>query len=274
MIGRAGRQQTGVSMKRRPPPPVDPRLLAERRAGRMARLRRGSRVSGALLMVAVVVGGTGYGVHILTQPETFPLQAVRFDSELERVREQDLRTALDPHLHGGFWKLDVERIRQAVQELAWVDTASVRREWPGLLRVNIEEQQAVASWNDTSLLNARGDGFTPPRDTWPRGLPALSGPERKSASVTRRLQELKPAFADLGLEVQGLRMDARESWTVTLEDGTSINLGREDVDDRIARFTETYRKLDADKQRRLASVDLRYPNGFAIRWADAPGDKQ
>lgn len=248
---------------------VDPAARAKRRA----RLRRIGCTGGVLALLATVVGGAGYGLYYLTSPQTYPLQAVRFESELHRLREQDLRSALDRHLDTGFWGLDVERIRLVLEDLAWVDTAAVRRVWPGVLQITIHEQQAVAVWNDASLLNERGELFSPPRVTWPEGLPQLSGPaDRRSNTVSRRLRELRPAFAELGYEVEALAVDARESWTVTLEGGGTITLGREEVDARIRRFTEAYGELSRQEGEMLASADLRYPNGFAIRWAAASGD--
>ncbi|MEX0872818.1 MAG: cell division protein FtsQ/DivIB [Aquisalimonadaceae bacterium] len=266
---RAVRKRNGaITPRQRRPVPVAPTVRAARREG----LQRIVRTSGVVLLLVAAVGGAGYGVYHLTSPQTFPLQAVRFDSELTRVREQDLRGALDSHLHGGFWRLDVDRIRQVLEDLAWVDTATVRRVWPGVLRITIREQEAVAVWNDESLLNARGDLFTPPRVTWPQGLPMLSGQPRRSGTVSRRLRELRPAFAELGYEVEALALDARESWTVTLEGGATIALGREGVDARIRRFTSAYESLPRQAGGVLASADLRYPNGFAIRWTSASGD--
>lgn len=268
----ADKRQSAVTTrrKRKLPPQVDLAARAERRA----RFRRAGRTCGVLALAVTAVGGVGYGIHTLTSPETFPLQAVRFDSELDRLRETDLRAALNPHLDGGFLGLDVARIRMALQELAWIEVASVRRVWPGMLRVTIREQEAVAVWNDEALLSARGEIFSPPRATWPQGLMELAGPDNRAESVALRLQQLKPVFSDVGHEISALAVDERESWTVTLEGGATIALGREDVDDRIERFSEMYRGLVTQRDEMLASADLRYPNGFAILWADAPEKKK
>ncbi len=246
----------------------------ELRAARAERLRRAGRGGGVVLLLAALVGAGGYGIHYLTSPEVFPLQAVRFDSELRHVRERDLRQALDPHLDGGFWSLDVERIRRALESLEWVEFASVRRVWPGLLRVTIGEQEAVASWNDAALLNARGQIFSPPRETWPGGLPQLDGPANRAEAVARRMEDLNRALDNVDGGIKALSMDARESWSVTLDSGATINLGREDVSARLRRFIVAYPHLQRSEGDRLASADLRYPNGFAVRWKNDSGDMQ
>lgn len=245
----------------------DPALRARRRAA----FARTGRLAGISLLVVAALGGAGYGFHYLSAPETFPLQSVHFDTRLERVREGDLREALDPHLNTGFWGLDVERIRGAIEALPWVDAASVRRVWPGMLRISIHEQEAVATWNGDALMNPKGELFAPESDTWPSGLPQLAGPEGREREVSDRYRELDRAFGGMGKAVVSVAMDARESWKVTLDGGARVQLGRHEVDNRVRRFVRAWPALAREQETQLAAADLRYPNGFAVRWGEQPG---
>ncbi len=261
---RQARTRRGAQPQRQPVDPVQ-------RARRRAALARTGRLAGISLIVVAVIGGTGYGIRFLSAPETFPLQAVHFDTRLEWVRESDLRDALDPHLRTGFWGLDVARIRGAIEALPWVDRASVRRVWPGTLRISIQEQEAVATWNDEALMNPRGELFAPEADSWPTGLPELAGPDGREIEVSDRYRELDRAFGGMGKAVVAVAMDARESWKVTLDGGARVQLGRQEVDDRVRRFVRAWPALTREQERQLATADLRYPNGFAVRWGDQPG---
>ncbi|SEO74620.1 cell division protein FtsQ/DivIB [Aquisalimonas asiatica] len=260
------RQRATASARRRGPVrrPVDPAVRAERRARVLLWLRR----SGLAGVAAAGVGGAVWGTAWLLAPETFPLESVHFDSRLEHVREGDLRDALDGRLNDGFWALDVDGIRRALEALPWVDRAAVRRVWPGQLRVEIREQEAVAVWNDEALLGASGDVFAAPEDTWPEGLPALSGPDGRESDVAERYRELQRAVAGIGFGVERLGMDDRESWTAELDSGARIRLGREDVADRLERFVAAYPGLVREREEEMARADLRYPNGFSVRWRD------
>jgi cell division protein FtsQ len=61
------------------------------------------------------------------------------------------------------------------------------------------------------------------------------------------------------------------AWQLKLERGMLVDLGREQpkspVGVRLQRFVEVYPELVAKRAQRPAVVDLRYPNGFAIRVA-------
>lgn len=256
-----------VSRRPRQPSPASQRH-------RRVQLRRLGRRGGVLVLVLVLAAGGAYGVQQLTAPEQFPLQAVQFDSELQRVREQDLRAALDPLLEGGFLALDVSAIRRALEDIAWVDSASVRRQWPGTLRVTIVEQEAVAVWNEEALLSGTGQVFAPDPATWPSGLPRMAGPDQRPEKVSVRFASLQRLLDGAGLELQGIAVDARASWSATVNDGAELLLGREEVESRAARFADVYPELAAGQEGTLERADLRYPNGFAIRWTQASGAEQ
>ncbi len=248
----------------RQPHRVDPAVRAARWAAAGRWLRHG-----AVASVGVgVVAGTVWGVAWLMAPDNFPLEAVHFDSRLEHVRESDLREALDDHLDDGFWGLDIGAIRGALEELPWVETAAVRRVWPGQLRVQIREHEAVAVWNGEALLSTAGDVFAADPDTWPSDLPDLAGPDEHAADVAERFVELGHAMDRIGFQVAGLAVDARESWTAELDTGARIRLGREDIQMRLQRFVTAYPGLVREQERELARADLRYPNGFSVRWRD------
>lgn len=244
-----------------------------------ARFRRFAAGFAKLGLVVVVVAGIGgigaggvYGYRYLSAPDTFPLQSVRFDSRLEHVRQADLRVALDPLLGQGFWGLDIAAIRQSLETLPWVSTAKVRRIWPATLQVTIREHRAVAQWNDDSLLSADNIVFRPPAETWPEGLPELHGPDGRAKEVGEHYREWGPRLAEVGLELQSVTLDARESWRLELVDGVRLELGRHETDERLRRFINALNDLRARSDQDLLAVDLRYPNGFAVRWADGSGD--
>ena len=78
----------------------------------------------------------------------------------------------------------------------------------------------------------------------------------------------RPLFLPLGLRVDTVRLSARGSWTLVLDDGTQIEAGRGDPQPRLARFARMLPQLRADPARRIERADLRYTNGFAIVWMD------
>ena len=82
--------------------------------------------------------------------------------------------------------------------------------------------------------------------------------------------EAREMFAPLGLRVQGLAMDRRGSWSLALDSGTEVVIGRADARPRLQRFVRMLPQLLARNAQPLQRADLRYTNGFALSWRE-PG---
>ncbi len=67
-------------------------------------------------------------------------------------------------------------------------------------------------------------------------------------------------------------MTERGSWKLVLVDGAEIELGQRDIDEHLQRFLDVFPRLAAGRgSNAFTRADLRYANGFAIRWlAPAP----
>jgi cell division protein FtsQ len=166
---------------------------------------------------------------------------------------------LAARLEGGFFSMDLARVHAAFEQLPWVRHAEIRRLWPGRLMVNLEEHRAAAAWNDRALLDIHGEVFE--GAAW-RGLPRFYAPEGMEREVARRYGDFTRIVAPLGVRVEQLVVTARQSWRVRLTGGISVELGREKLDERLARFARFYPRAVAAVGP-ILRVDMRYPNGFA-----------
>ena len=97
----------------------------------------------------------------------------------------------------------------------------------------------------------------------------VAGPEGSEKEVAARYRELREWFAPIGLEPEAVRLSRRYAWTVRLNNGMSVELGREQsattLKDRVNRLIGIYPQLAARLQNRMESVDMRYPNGLALK---------
>jgi cell division protein FtsQ len=177
--------------------------------------------------------------------------------------------ALAPRLSGGFFSMDLNGVHAAFEQLPWVRNADVRRLWPGRLVVRLEEHRAAAAWNDRALLDIHGEVFE--GAVW-RGVPRFYAPEGMEREVARRYGEFARIIAPLGMRVEQLVVSARQSWRIRLSGGISVELGRERLDERLARFARFYPRAVAAVGS-ISRVDMRYPNGFAGEAPPTPGAK-
>jgi cell division protein FtsQ len=196
-----------------------------------------------------------------------PVEHIQVDGQFQHLTALDVETAVRGQLHGaGLLSVRLDDVRRSLRLLPWVEAVAVQRRWPRSLVVQVVEQQAVARWNDTDLVNARGDRFASSPHFVPRELPQLAGPSGSAAEAVRRFLALQGGVVEAGLGLAALRLDARGAWELQLDDGVVVRIGRNQVDERCARFLTVALRMISQRAADIAYVDMRYSNGFAIGW--------
>lgn len=197
--------------------------------------------------------------------------------ELRHVNELTIRGTALPRLRGNFFTIDLDVVRQAFEAVPWVRRASVRREWPNRLIVELEEHQALATWGDDEgrLLSMNGELFTAnlaeAEDDLGQdnNLPQLSGPAGSEKDVLARYWQLRKWFEPLNLMPEEVALSNRYAWSVKLNNGTTVELGREQdghtLKDRVQRLIVVHPKLMQIANGKIESVDMRYSNGLAVK---------
>jgi cell division protein FtsQ len=181
-----------------------------------------------------------------------------------------LSHALRSRVSPNFLTVDLAQVRQLFEEVPWVRSAIVQREFPNRLRVVLEEHEAVAWWGQSGsgkLVNPHGEVFEASPDDGD-DLPELAGPLPQAPLVWSLYQKLSQEFSRKGLALERLELNERGNWSARLENDARVELGRgtpENLLERAHRFTSTLEQLTQRYPGELQSADLRYPNGYALR---------
>ncbi len=226
------------------------------------------------LALAVVLAS---GLVKLSRMHFFNIQQLQIDGELQRNNLATVRANALPHLSGGFFNQDLFKARDAFEAVPWVRRAVVRRVWPNQLRVTLEEHRPAAYWRhedrDDQLVNTFGEVFDANLgDVEDEPLPTLSAPAHPAPDQARvmldMLRRLQPLVTPLQGEIETLRLTDRGSWSLQLDSGADIELGRgtaDEVADRLQRFVRTVPELHRQYPAPLVQADLRYPEGYAVK---------
>lgn len=195
----------------------------------------------------------------------FPIKEVNIIGA-QHIDHQEMQNLLLPFVKRGFFAVDVELIKEQLNQFPWVREASVRRVWPNQVIINVSEKTALARWNDDTLLSTNGDIFKPGSATFPSQLPQLSGPEGKHIDMIENFNKINSILGPLHFKITRLELDPAESWSLTLDNGMKIHIGRKDILTKINHFVKVYPKIVNGRTSDIDYVDLRYSNGLAVRW--------
>lgn len=207
----------------------------------------------------------GFGVFKLLDPRTLPIRQVSVKGDFQHLSTAGLQGRASEAVRGGFFNVNVETIKKVLLEEPWIQEVSVKRIWPDRIMVSIREQVAVAQWNDNALLNDNAQLFSPEMDTFPEDIPVFRGPENTHAQLLSRYRELHAALPE-ELRIAEITLSDRRSWHVGFINGPHVYLGSTNIERRMNRFIDYVPVKLGDYFDRIRSIDMRYTNGFAVRW--------
>lgn len=226
-----------------------------------------------LLLLAAAVLLAWSGAMVLQRLPVFPLRQLTVTTQVDRVSRAQIEHAARAAVTGNFFTVNLESAQAAFERLPWVRSVSLRRTWPDGLELRLEEHLAVALWTpqegEMRLVNTRGEVFMASSS---EALPRFAGPEGSAPRMLGRYREFSEDLARIGRVAVAVQLSAREAWQVKLDDGVVLELGREQprhpLRERLVRFTSHYAAVSDAAGSRLQTigvVDMRYPNGFALR---------
>jgi len=213
--------------------------------------------------------------HFIGQ-ESAPVTSIVISGEMPYSQRSDIITAIDQVDMGNFFQVDVNEVQSYVLTLPWVYSVSVRKQWPNELKIYVVDQKPVALWNGIFLINQLGHVFQANIERINHYLPNFYGPEGSELLALENYRNFNALLDFKDLAIDELVLSERFSWQLTLGDGVTLNLGREERVERIQRFMDVYpmikaqlkEKIIAEKQKNQAVdyIDLRYDTGLAVGW--------
>lgn len=218
------------------------------------------RLSATLLFgisLALVVYGT---MRYALQLPVFKLRTVQLSNAPKLVELNQLNQVARQVAVGSFFTVDLEKTRHAFEQLPWVRKVSVRRHFPWGLVVSLEEHVPMARWNGVALVNTYGEVFAGHSNL---PLPDFNGEPDTSAQIAEMYIAMNDQLAGLQRSIAQISVSPRYAWRLRLDNGMLLELGREQMQQRLQRFVAVYPYSLATIAGKVNYVDLRYRNGFA-----------
>jgi cell division protein FtsQ len=183
--------------------------------------------------------------------------------------EGSLLKALEPYYGKPILEVDLDELKETVENVSWVRSASVGRRLPDTLWLRLEEHRPIARWLDgvrQVLVSDAGEVVRIEDAREFRELPLLFG-----TGAPARADELLRMVAGeptLAARVTGARLVGERRWDVHVDGRIEVRLPAEQPE-------AAWRRLAAEQQasavlgRAITAVDLRNPDWLTVQISDA-----
>ena len=241
-----------------------PKTAGAKRRGE-AKLWR-ERLSGLLV-------GSGWGAWLVFEKVDAPIGAILVRGQYTQVDQAQIQKMVEPLLSGGFISLDLQRIRDGLEQHPWIEEASISRQWPDSLVIRLVEEVPIARWGNSAFLNHRGERLEIGDNSMLSHLPVLEGVERSERQMMRSYRQMVQMLQPAELRIAALKRDARDAWRLTLTNDLELVIGRDQIIEKMRRFLLVWDQHLKTRATEVDRVDIRYDNGVAVQWMKKPAQQ-
>ncbi len=219
-----------------------------------------------MLLLAGIIVGPYYGWQYLKENNLFfKIETVSVYGDIEYLPQERINVLAQDAVGQNLIGLDIQKYQDNILSESWVKSVSLKRQWLHELEVHLVEQDPVAIWNESQMVDSEGVIFTP---SFIPNLPwiILSGPDDKVHDVLRMYEKTKIRLSDAGFNLKQMVLDENGSWTILLDNDLLLIMGSEDYFQRLSRFMRQF--PDRDVLDVIQHIDFRYNNGFSVKWKE------
>ncbi len=192
------------------------------------------------------------------------VEQLRITAPLVHVTEEDIRQQLAAYFPASFFYLDVADVRESLLAMPMVREASVKKQWPDTLYIELQEEVPVARWNQSEMLSHAGDVL--PMSVQELSselvLPSLQGQPAQRQNVMRHYHLFTQWAKAFALNWVGVEQSLA-GWRLREKNGLNVWLDSENAMAGLKRLGGVLQKLNLQN---VESIDLRYEQGFAVAW--------
>jgi len=225
-------------------------------------------VRGIVLLLGALVWGYQHKDELIANA---PVKQVIIRAPMQYLSSAEIERRVTPFVSGGFFSVNLAALEADLEQQPWINRAVVSRHWPASIEVKVVERKPAAIWGEGRLLDQNGELFQPNNhliaDPLKKKLPQLSAPDNYAHWVMQQYQEMNNLFQQINVNIESLRLSPQMSWYVTLSNGVTLKVDRNNTMQKLEKLVAAYPRLDS-LERTIDQIDLRYLNGFSVKWRE------
>lgn len=209
----------------------------------------------------------------LYDPHTMPIDHIKVQGDFPEDFTPELKRAILSFTQEGMLRLNVTALSKRLQENSWVETVKIKRIFPNSLHIQLMARKPIAIFQSVAadgsetkrLFDETGYLFElKNKNQVTSELPCLIGPMAQSKQLLRYYREIEAILNVHQVKVSILRLDTQQRIYMKLNNNIELQLGHINPINQLRQLLSIY-PLILHQPHKVASIDLRYPRGMAIK---------
>jgi cell division protein FtsQ len=219
-----------------------------------------NRLANIIHLFSVLILVYCLGIYIVNN--CFPVNKIIIEGKLEHVTPLQLSYVAHNKLHGTFFTLDIQGLKNEFEKLPWVNHVEVQRYFPHTVMVSLQEYHAVARIGDENFLADNGKIFDGADDS--NSLPILylenSYQAPQAFNLTKQLDLILQRHQD---RLDKLWLTIPSITKISTQKGLTITLCGKNVISNMERLDVYWSRL-YHLNPNIKNINLCYKDGLAF----------
>jgi cell division protein FtsQ len=177
----------------------------------------------------------------------------------------DILSAVQANRGDALLSIDIDAVRQRLEDLPWIVSAGVERRFPDQLVVQVTEAEPMALWQrNQKLFLVSRDGAVIETANLAKYAKLLIIVGDEAPKRAQDLFDILAAEPDLRTHVTAAVLVGKRRWNIRMDNDVDVKLPEDGAGDAWRRFADLNRKNDL-LAKDITIVDLRQPDRVVVR---------
>jgi cell division protein FtsQ len=214
--------------------------------------------------ITATIEATHQGILKTTAASGFALREVRVEGRGETA-VADILSAVQANRGDPILGIDIDAVRQRLEDLPWIETASVERRFPDQLIVSVTEAEPMALWQRSQKLYlVSRDGAVIETANLGKYAKLLIIVGEDAPKKAQDLFDILAQEPELRTHVTAAVLVGKRRWNIRMDNDVDVKLPEDGALEAWRHFADLNRQdklLDKD----VSVVDLRQPDRVVVR---------
>lgn len=198
-----------------------------------------------------------------------PINSIVVVADSKEVENSQIKEIIDNSVIGkSIFTMNANDLINQLSSLDWVDKVDIIRTYPDKLSISMTFQKPIARWGDDTLLSDSNNLFKIKNNLDYTYLPSLFAPTMERNKILDNFRMISKLLQPIESPVKSFVFSESGSLDITLDNGVALKFGKKNFMNKIVNMLSIYQHSLIDKKDSIEYIDLRYPNGIAVKFKE------